>query len=252
MTPHIRIVAFAFALLMGTGFVHAQTVSAGKAAGKPLRLSPSAGSTGVHTRTARPAKRVAAAKVPARPAPTAMSKQAKTMSKPVKATSKQIKAKPMTAARKVVARKTIVARKATTKPLPAVGVRRPPAAAAIVREPVSLTPGERSVLYRTIVREQIVPVPVITERIVPSSGEPATAPIVAGPQPTEPIAAGRATTAAAYTVGVQLPANVPLFAIPESAALQVPVVRRYSYAFINDRVLLVEPLTGIVVAELDR
>jgi hypothetical protein len=30
------------------------------------------------------------------------------------------------------------------------------------------------------------------------------------------------------------------------------VVRRYSYAFINDRVLLVEPLTGIVVAELDR
>ena len=249
MTPHIRIVAFVFALLVGTGFVHAQTVSAGKAAGKPLRLSPS---TDLRPTAARPAKRVAAAKVPARPTPTAMSKQAKTKSKPVKATSKQVKAKRMTAAGKVVARKTLVARKATTKPLPAVSVGRPPVATAVVREPVSLTQGERSVLYRTIVREQIVPVPVITERIVPSSGEPATAPIVAGPQPTGPIATGRATTAAAYSVGVQLPANVPLFAIPESAALQVPVVRRYSYAFINDRVLLVEPLTGIVVAELDR
>ena len=251
MTPHIRIVAFVFALLVGTGFVHAQTVSAGKAAGKPLRLSPSAGTTGVRPMAARPAKRVAAAKVPARPTSTAMSKQAKTMSKPVKAASKQVKAKPITAGRKVAARKTIVARKATTKPTAAV-VRRPPAVAVVVREPVSLTPGERSVLYRTIVREQIVPVPVITERIVPSSGEPATAPIVAGPQPIEPITTGRAVTAAAYTVGAQLPANVPLFAIPESAALQVPVVRRYSYAFINDRVLLVEPLTGIVVAELDR
>jgi hypothetical protein len=248
MTPHIRIVAFVFALLVGTGFVHAQTVSAGKAAGKPLRLSPS---TDLRPTAARPAKRVAAAKVPARPT-TAMSKQAKTKSKPVKTTSKQVKAKPMTAARKVVARKTLVTRKATTKPLPAVSVGRPPVATAVVREPVSLTPGERSVLYRTIVREQIVPVPVITERIVPSSGEPATAPIVAGPQPTEPIATGRAITAAAYSVGVQLPANVPLFAIPESAALQVPVARRYSYAFIHDRVLLVEPLTGIVVAELDR
>ena len=165
MTPHIRIVAFVFALLVGMGVVHAQTVSAGKAAGKPLRLSPSAGTTGVRPMAARPAKQVAAAKVPARSTP--MSKQAKTMSKPVKATSKQVKAKPITNARKVVARKTIVARKATTKPTAAV-VRRPPAAAVVVREPVSLTPGERSVLYRTIVREQIVPVQVKVSGMVDS------------------------------------------------------------------------------------
>jgi hypothetical protein len=162
----------------------------------------------------------------------------------------------------------------------------------VVREAVSLTSGERSVLYRTIVREQIVPTPVITERArpfvaeeivtgpaavsaplvtervlitppAPSTPDPLVveqvidAPIVAGPQPAGPIVAQRVVTAsppvaATYTVGARLPATVPLYAIPESAALQVPVVRRYSYALVNDRVLLVHPLTGIVVAELDR
>ncbi len=240
MKPHFRNVAVAFVLCTGVVSIHAQTV-----VGEPLRVAPveTTGMRTVATVAARPVKRGAAPAVPARPASKAM--------------TKATKSKIVPATRKVVVRKPVVARKAAAKPLSAVSVRRPVPAAAVVREAVSLTPGERSVLYRTIVREQIVPVPVITERIVPLVTErivppvATTAPIIAGPQPAGPIATQRITTPT-YNIGARLPANVPLYAIPESAALQVPVVRRYSYAFINDRVLLVEPFTGVVLAELDR
>ena len=255
MKPHFRNVAVAFVLCTGVVSVHVPTV-----VGEPLRITPveTTGVRTVETVAARPVKRVAAPAVPARPASKAM--------------TKATKSKIVPATRKVVVRKPVVARKAAAKPLSAVTLHRP----VPVAEAVSLTPGQRSVLYRTIVREQIVPAPVITERIAPIAREPivtapaappvnaplvterivppvaATAPIIAGPQPTGPIATQRVITTPTYNIGARLPANVPLYAIPESAALQVPVVRRYSYAFINERVLLVEPFTGVVVAELDR
>jgi hypothetical protein len=113
----------------------------------------------------------------------------------------------------------------------------PAVAAPLVTEGVATTPVP--VPAAPIVRDQVV-----------------SAPMIVGDQPARLVAQGVITAAApaavAYTVGSRLPANIPLYAIPESAALQVPVVRRYTYAFVNDRVLLVEPISGIVVAELDR
>jgi hypothetical protein len=296
MKPHIGYVAMAMTLCAGSA--HAQTVITQEiepvapliVVTEPLQIIRPVETVGLRqadTVAVLPAARPTAvlARQPAKAT-------RKTSTKTTIVARKSAR-KPVAVGKPVAVRKTVAVRKAVAVRTPVsrpVGVRQPAAAPVVIREAVSLTPGERAVLYRTIVREQIVPRPVMTERVAPVvreqvapaapivsaplvtervlitppvaelplvSEQAVTAPIIAGPQPVGPMVTQRMVTAAApmtvtYTIGSQLPANVPLYAIPESAALQVPVVRRYSYAFINDRVLLVEPATGIVVAELDR
>ena len=53
-----------------------------------------------------------------------------------------------------------------------------------------------------------------------------------------------------YVVGSRLPQSVPLIAVPESVAIQVPATRPYSYATFNGRVYLVDPATGVIVADV--
>jgi len=53
-----------------------------------------------------------------------------------------------------------------------------------------------------------------------------------------------------YTVGSQLPAGVMLAPLPAATALQVPAIRPYSYARIGGRLLLVDPVTYTVVADI--
>jgi Protein of unknown function (DUF1236) len=53
-----------------------------------------------------------------------------------------------------------------------------------------------------------------------------------------------------YTVGSRLPVTVPLVAMPEAAAEHMRWLARYGYALVNDRVLVVDPDTGIVVADV--
>jgi len=51
-------------------------------------------------------------------------------------------------------------------------------------------------------------------------------------------------------VGSRLPENVPLVAVPESVSVQIPATRAYSYAMFNGRVYLVDPVTGVIVADV--
>jgi Protein of unknown function (DUF1236) len=53
-----------------------------------------------------------------------------------------------------------------------------------------------------------------------------------------------------YVVGSRLPERVPLVAVPESVSVQVPATRTYSYATINGRVYLVDPATNVIVADV--
>lgn len=93
----------------------------------------------------------------------------------------------------------------------------------ITREPVqtqtvvTLTPAQRTTIYRSIVREA-----------------PAT------------------TTQATveYRVGGPVPAATHLYAIPETVAAEVPAVRSYKYMLVNNRVVLVDPATSTVVEEV--
>jgi hypothetical protein len=43
---------------------------------------------------------------------------------------------------------------------------------------------------------------------------------------------------------------VPLVGVPEPVAARIPAARPYSYAVLDNRVYLVDPATGVIVAEI--
>ena len=87
----------------------------------------------------------------------------------------------------------------------------------VTTEALALTPVQRQTVYRTIVRERAV----------------------APPQAT-----------VEYRVGARIPANAQLYTVPQELAVEVPAVRSYKYMVVNGQVLLVDPATSQVVAEL--
>jgi hypothetical protein len=87
----------------------------------------------------------------------------------------------------------------------------------IAREPLRLTPAQRQMIYRTIVRERVAP----------------------------------AQPAVEYRVGMRVPETARLYAVPQPVIEEVPVTRPYKYMVVNSRVLLVDPATSEVVAELN-
>ena len=86
----------------------------------------------------------------------------------------------------------------------------------VTTAPVQLTPVQRQTVYRTIVHERVQAV-----------------------QPT-----------IEYRVGTRVAPTTQLYAVPESVAVEVPTVQSYRYMLVNNRVMLVDPVTSEVVAEL--
>jgi len=87
----------------------------------------------------------------------------------------------------------------------------------VTTAPLQLTPMQRQTVYRTIVRDRVA----------------------AAPQ-----------TTVEYRVGTRIPADAQLYAVPQDVAVEVPEVRAYKYMVVNGQVLLVDPATSEVVAEL--
>jgi Protein of unknown function (DUF1236) len=87
----------------------------------------------------------------------------------------------------------------------------------VTTEPLALTPVQRRVIYRTIVREPVA-------EALPPTVE--------------------------YRIGTRVPPATRLYAVPQSVAVAVPAVRTYKYMVVNRRVVLVDPATSEVVAEL--
>ena len=108
---------------------------------------------------------------------------------------------------------------------------------------VVLTPQQRQIVYRTIVRERMAPPAVTREVIVPP--EPITAYGSVRSISTAPV-----IEPVSY-VGRTLPRSVMFYDVPQSVALNVPAARGYRYAYVDDRVLLVDPVTRMVVEDLD-
>jgi Ni/Co efflux regulator RcnB len=86
----------------------------------------------------------------------------------------------------------------------------------VTQQPLQLSPVQRQTVYRTIVRERVV----------------------------------TAQPAVTYHVGTRVPQTAQLYSVPETVAVEVPEVRSYKYMVVNDQVVLVDPATGEVVAEL--
>jgi len=94
-------------------------------------------------------------------------------------------------------------------------ITREPAQAQTV---VTLTPAQRTIIYRNIVREA-----------------PATT----------------AQATVEYRVGAAIPAETRrLYALPETVVAEVPTIRNYKYMLVNNRVVLVDPVTSTVVDEV--
>jgi len=118
-----------------------------------------------------------------------------------------------------------------------------PAYAPVVSAPpLALTPAQRTTIYRTIIPQGRGRGPIVRERIVTESVAPA-------PVARERIAP--APSAYAYAVGSRVADASALAPMPQAVASTVPAVRSYRYMVINNRLLLVDPTTGIVVAEVN-
>ena len=81
---------------------------------------------------------------------------------------------------------------------------------------VQLTPVQRQTIYRTIVRERAAPAQATVE----------------------------------YRVGTRIPESAHLYTVPQQVVTEVPAVQSYKYMVVNGKVLLVDPATSQVVAEL--
>jgi hypothetical protein len=132
-------------------------------------------------------------------------------------------------------------------------------------EPLALTPAQRRIVYRTIVLRDVLPAPVAPVGPVVTAPALVPAPVVTPaeafaaddspghantyPTPTYPGATYAESYAPAY-VGTQVPATARLVPLPSALAGEVPELQPYRYAVVNDRVLLVDPETDIVVADV--
>jgi hypothetical protein len=158
----------------------------------------------------------------------------------------------------------------------------------ILTQPLPLTQAQRTTIYRTIipqgrgrqpiVRERIVtesvpvapPAPIVREGVVGGpldayaygdtqayrdvyAYEPAPrygyeAPAYQRRYVVEPDA--YSANASAYVVGGRVPAATQLAPLPPALIADVPAIRSYRYITVGPRVLLVDPNTGVIVADV--
>jgi hypothetical protein len=85
----------------------------------------------------------------------------------------------------------------------------------VIVTPIELTPAQRVIIYRTIVRERAAPAAGVEVRL-----------------------------------GTRIPDTVELRVVPDAVAVEVPTIRSYRYMVVNNRVVLVDPRTSTVVAEI--
>jgi hypothetical protein len=121
-------------------------------------------------------------------------------------------------------------------------VERPAArrtASRSVAHSVALTPQQRQVIRRTVLLEQARPA--MAQQVV---SPPLS---IAPPASVRTVITAPVVQRINY-VGSALPRDVVIYDMPQSVA--VPAVRPYSYAVMDDRVLLVDPATRVVVEDL--
>ena len=86
----------------------------------------------------------------------------------------------------------------------------------VTQQPIELTPVQRQTIYRTIVQQPVQEAPPAVE----------------------------------YRVGTRVPRNTRLYELPPQVAVEVPAIKTYRYMMVNDHVVLVDPATSEVVAEV--
>ena len=134
---------------------------------------------------------------------------------------------------------------------------------SIVGQPLQLTPAQRTTIYRTIIPQGRGRAPIVRERIVTEpvapveqdyaygyNGYGADYAYVPPPAPRAIVTPRGAYGDYAYAVGARAPASARLMPLPPAVVAEVPVVRSYRYIRYFDRVLLVDPVTSTIVADV--
>jgi len=122
-----------------------------------------------------------------------------------------------------------------------------PVYAMATAEPIVLTADQRDVVYREIVQPRVATGP--TGLLAPFSPLlPPTPAVTYGY--AQPVVAAPVAPVRSYVVGSRLPMDVRLVEIPPSVLMQVPSLSPYAYAMVDGRVLLVDPQTGVIVADI--
>jgi hypothetical protein len=106
---------------------------------------------------------------------------------------------------------------------------------------VVLTDTQRAKILRAIVMDHGANAPGGKERVI---GEPSKPAVTTRSLPAPPIDD--------LTVGAAVPETLPLTPVPDSVGVEVPAVRRLSYALIGGRLFLVDPTTSMVMSEISR
>lgn len=142
-------------------------------------------------------------------------------------------------------------------------VQEPVETRTIVREPLALTPAQRTTIYRTVVPQGRGKQPIVRERIVTETvgrSAPVRERVVVEPSMRERVVVDppvrerviTAPTEVDYVVGDRVPASVRLATFPDRIVREVPATRGYRYMVVNDRILLIDPATSTVVEEIVR
>ena len=157
---------------------------------------------------------------------------------------------------------------------------------AVVTQPVPLTQAQRTTIYRTIIPQGRSRQPIVRERIVTELVPIPAAPVVRdrvvggaldayaygdtyayrdtyaydpAPRYYDPPRYDRryvvepdaySANASAYVVGGRVPAAMSLAPLPPALIADVPAIRSYRYITVGARVLLVDPNTGVIVADV--
>jgi len=132
---------------------------------------------------------------------------------------------------------------------------------SVIGQSLALTPAQRTTIYRTIIPQGRGRAPIVRERIVTEpvapivqdygyNGYGADYAYVPPPAPRAIVTPPGAYGDYAYAVGARVPASVRLMPLPPAVVAEVPVVRPYRYIRYFDRVLLVDPATSTIVADV--
>jgi hypothetical protein len=159
------------------------------------------------------------------------------------------------------------------RPQPARTVTRTVTLAAppVSDQALLLSPAQRQFIYRGVVQREYYPVPVPAGPSImpqtdvyapPASGYPLRTVYPADERYREyaydpyhddyrePYRPAYRRDNVSLVVGARIPQSVPLYAVPEPVAARIPAATPYGYALIDNRVFLVDPATGVIVADI--
>jgi hypothetical protein len=124
-------------------------------------------------------------------------------------------------------------------------------------QPLVLSPAERQTVYRTIVHRDVYPTPAPAGVVVPPAVYPAGEDYAYRPFGWNDYAYRDDRyrypyhwDGVALVPGARLPTSIPLSPVPPAVVATDPALAAYSYAYVDYRVYLVDPSTGIIAAEL--